>query len=185
LALVGGNCVRENGVIAPGQAWRRGKRCNDYSSETFCRDSVGRQSHPVELASGRKRVLRGGGRPPSRSVDSQTESLDIEPRNVSWSGALVVDTSGGRVGTPQRPGVSVPPGSKTQAYRQQGPPGTWEVCRLQRLHPSGPGTPHSKAPGPPQERLRGEGANGPDAALVSRSERNERARRAAEVGVSP
>src|SRR5262249_72908 len=43
-----------NGVIAPGEAWERGKRCNDYASETFRRGSVGSQSHPVELASSRK-----------------------------------------------------------------------------------------------------------------------------------
>jgi len=25
----------KNGVIAPGKAWGRGMRCNDYNSETF------------------------------------------------------------------------------------------------------------------------------------------------------
>src|SRR6266540_3092938 len=29
------NFARKNGVIAPGKAWGRGMRCNDYNSETF------------------------------------------------------------------------------------------------------------------------------------------------------
>src|SRR5260370_1345451 len=68
--------VQKIGVIAPGEAWERGKGCNEYTSETFRRGPGGSQSHPVERAGGRKRVLRGGGRPPSRSVDSQAESSD-------------------------------------------------------------------------------------------------------------
>ena len=34
------------------------------------------------LASSRKRVLRGGGRPPLRSVDSESQCRAIEPRNL-------------------------------------------------------------------------------------------------------
>ena len=48
------------------------------------------------LASSRKRVLRGGGRPPLRSVDSESQCRAIEPRNLLLAGATVVDTSGGR-----------------------------------------------------------------------------------------
>ncbi len=47
----------EKGVLAPGEAWERGKGCNDYASETFRRDSVGNQSHPVERASSREASL--------------------------------------------------------------------------------------------------------------------------------
>jgi hypothetical protein len=36
-----------NGYCAK-QAWERGKRCNDYSSETFRGNPVGKQAHPVE-----------------------------------------------------------------------------------------------------------------------------------------
>ena len=46
-------------------------------------EPCGSESRPVELAGSRKQVLRGVGRPPLRSVDSQTESLDIEPRKFS------------------------------------------------------------------------------------------------------
>ena len=57
------------------------------------------------LASSRKRVLRGGGRPPLRSVDSESQCRAIEPRNLLLAGATVVDTSGGRAEAPQWPGV--------------------------------------------------------------------------------
>jgi hypothetical protein len=36
-------------VLASGKAWERGKRCNDYTLETFQRNPVGDQSHLVEL----------------------------------------------------------------------------------------------------------------------------------------
>ena len=49
-------------------------------------------------ASGQKRVLRGGGQPSLRSVDSQVKGRVIEPRKLSSRGAFVVDMSGGRVG---------------------------------------------------------------------------------------
>jgi hypothetical protein len=54
--------------------------------------------------------------------------------------------------------VSVPPGSKTQANRHEGSPGTWEVCRLLRLQESVRVSPNNKAPGPPEVRLELEGA---------------------------
>ncbi len=31
----------EEGVIAPSEAWEMGEGCNDYTAETFRRDSVG------------------------------------------------------------------------------------------------------------------------------------------------
>ena len=57
------------------------------------------------LASSRKRVLRGGGRPPLRSVDSESQCRATEPRNLLLAGATVVVTSGGRAEAPQWPGV--------------------------------------------------------------------------------
>jgi hypothetical protein len=60
-----------------------GRDVTDCIVETFHRGPVGNQSHPVELAGSRKRVLRGGRPLPSRSVDSQAESSDIEPRKFS------------------------------------------------------------------------------------------------------
>ena len=40
--------VRERKGDCAKQAWERGKRCNDYSSETFRRNPVGKQAHPIE-----------------------------------------------------------------------------------------------------------------------------------------
>jgi hypothetical protein len=42
----------------------KGERDVRSNSETFRRDPVGHQAHPVELASGRKRVLRRLGATP-------------------------------------------------------------------------------------------------------------------------
>ncbi len=56
------------------------------------------------------------------------------------------------------PGVPVLPGSKTQANRHEGSPGTWEVCRLPRVRESVRVSPNSKAPGSPGVRLELEGA---------------------------
>jgi hypothetical protein len=52
----------------------------------------------------------------------------------------------------------VPPGSKTQANRHEGSPGTWEVCRLLHCLLSVRVSPNQKAPGPPGVRLLPEGA---------------------------
>ena len=58
-----------------------------------------RVTNPVRQswAGSRKRVLRGGGRPSLRSVDSQVKGRVIEPRKFQTSGAFVVDMGGGRV----------------------------------------------------------------------------------------
>jgi len=99
----------------------RGKRCNDCTSETLRRGPVGNQSHPVEPASSRKRVLRGGGRLPLRSVDSQAESLDIEPRNFSRREPSFLTQAGAAAARRYGLALPLPPGSKTQANRPQGP----------------------------------------------------------------
>lgn len=95
----------------------------------------------------------------------------------------MLSDNGGRVGTPYRPGVSVPPGSKTRANRHQDSPGTREVCTPPTPIKSVAVTPNPKTPGPfgcvcPR------GSEATDAALVSPREGKKRARRAAEVGVS-
>ena len=46
------------------------------------------------LASSRKRVLRGGGRPPLRSVDSESRCRAIEPRNLHWQEPLLLTQAG-------------------------------------------------------------------------------------------
>jgi hypothetical protein len=100
-----------------------------------------------------------------------------------WSGAFVVDISGGRAETPYWPGVPVPPGSKTRANRPPGPPGTWEVGSLQRHPQIGLGATDPKAPALRDAPVPG-GSEEAGAALVSLGERNEPARRASEVGAS-
>jgi len=176
--------MRKNkGVIAPGEAWGRGKRCNDYNSETFRWDSMGSQSHPVERAGSRKRVLRGGGRPSSRSVDSQTESSDIEPRNFSGREPSLLTQAGAaptrrnglacwshRGPRPERtvsrvlqePGRSVVSNASIHRPGRRRTPSPW-------LSGSAPGTGGSERAG---------------AALVSPGERNEPAKWATEVGAS-
>jgi hypothetical protein len=41
LAIACADGSEKNGVIAPGKAWERGMRCNDYASETFPRNPAG------------------------------------------------------------------------------------------------------------------------------------------------
>ena len=136
------------------------------------------------LASSRKRVLRGVGRPSPRSVDSQTESLDIEPRNLSSRREPSLLAKAGAAPTrlmalacrshrgrrPRRTVTRVP---------QE--PGRSAVSCIAFI---GTGVAEPKAPGSPGMRLLPGGANGRDAMQVSLGERNEPARRAAEVGVS-
>ena len=171
-------------MIAPGEAWERGKGCNEYIAETFRRGPVGVQSHPVEQAGGRKRVLRGGGRPSSRSVDSQTESSDIEPRNFSGREPSLLTQAGAaslrcnglahrshRGPRPERTVDRVPqePGRSAVSNVSIHRPGRRRTSSP-RLSGSAPGNGESEGSG---------------AALVSLGERNEPARRAAEVGASP
>lgn len=63
---------------------------------------------------GRKRVLRGEGRPSLRSVDSESQCRAIEPRNLcSWEPPLL--TQAGAVSeTLQWPGVFGPAGVQEQ-----------------------------------------------------------------------
>jgi hypothetical protein len=63
-------------------------------------------------ASSQKRVLRGGGRLPLRSVDSQVKGRVIEPRKFQTWGAFVVDMSGGRVVH-----VTTGPEARERSYR--------------------------------------------------------------------
>jgi hypothetical protein len=68
-------------VIAPSQAWERRRRCNDYTLETFHRDPVGNQSHPVKPSQQPEASLASWcGQPIGRSVDSQCQGRAIEPR---------------------------------------------------------------------------------------------------------
>jgi hypothetical protein len=69
-------CVRKLG---------KGGRDVGSNSETFRWNPVGNQSHPVEPASSRKRVLRGDQRWSLRSVDSECLGPAIEPRKITCS----------------------------------------------------------------------------------------------------
>ena len=83
--------------------------------------------------SSRKRVLRGGGRPSLRSVDSEIKRSVIEPRNV-----LVVSPRLGRPRGPSQalatPGPTSVPGHTgvegTWRMITRVPPGTWEVLTV-------------------------------------------------------
>jgi hypothetical protein len=79
------------------------------------------KSRPANLGQAAE-GLRGVGRPPGRSVDSQSQGRVIEPRNLSFAGAFVVDTSGGHVEAPQWPGVLGPTGVQEQGIGTQGLP---------------------------------------------------------------
>ena len=86
-------------------------------------------------ASSRKRVLRGGGRPSLRSVDSEIKRSVIEPRNV-----LVVSP---RLGRPRGPSQALATPGPTSVPGHTGVEGTWRMimrvprelgrpCRLHR-----------------------------------------------------
>jgi len=90
-------------------------------------------------ASSRKRVLRRGGQPPLRSVDSQIKRCAIEPRNF-----LVVSLRLGQMRGPRQAAYTwthrarlVTRRSKNMANDHEGSPGTWETlpspskCRLE------------------------------------------------------
>jgi hypothetical protein len=70
--------------VATGKLGKGGRDVGS-NSETFRWNPVGNQSHPVELASSRKRVLRGGQRWSLRSVDSECLGPAIEPRKITCS----------------------------------------------------------------------------------------------------
>ena len=83
--------------------------------------------------SGRKRVLRGGGRLPLRSVDSETKCRVIEPRNSQLWRASAVRVSGGHVESVDKWSHfadSVSPGSESKANGHEGSPGTWEILAV-------------------------------------------------------
>ena len=63
-------------------------------SETFDCDPAGENPVRQRLTNGRKRVLRGGGRPSPRSVDSESESHVIELRKISFARAFVLHLAG-------------------------------------------------------------------------------------------
>jgi hypothetical protein len=142
----------KNGVIAPGEAWERGKGCNDCINETFRRIPAGSQSRPVERASSRKPVLRGVGRPPLRSVDSQTESLDIEPRKFSRREPSLLTQAGAAstrcIGLACRSHRGPRPRRTVNRVAQE--PGRSAVSRV---FVSAPGSPNRKPPGSSPERL--------------------------------
>ena len=115
------SCVRK--------AWERGKRCNDYTLETFRRSPVGSQSHLVEpgkqpeaslaLAGATRRTKR---RQPGRRPCYRAPKSSFSQR------AHRLNERRGRVGILNRPGVSILPGSKNRADTHQGSPGTGETC---------------------------------------------------------
>jgi hypothetical protein len=114
------------------------------------------------------------GRPTRRSVDSQTESLDIEPRNFLSRREPSLLTQAGAA--PARRD-----GRACRSHRGPRPrrtvtrvlPGTWEVCPLRRILSSGHGSHRTQAPGPRDSASSPRGSERQDAATVSSGERNE------------
>jgi hypothetical protein len=82
-----------------------------------------RVTNPVRQsrASSRKRVLRGGGRPPLRSVDSEIKRCVIEPRNF-----LVVSLRRGQTRGPSQALAALGP---TSVPGHTGVGGTWRMIK--------------------------------------------------------
>src|SRR5262245_26329592 len=79
-------------------------------------NSVGSQSHPAKLASGRKRVLRAGpGNRPHEAYTASSEAVLLSPERKNVAGAFVVDIAGAAPTCIQAPDASVPPGSENTA----------------------------------------------------------------------
>jgi hypothetical protein len=118
----------------------RRKRCNECTSETIPRGPVGNQSHPLELANSRKRVWRPAWeRSPRRSVDRQTASLDIEPRNVSRREPSLLTPAGAAAARRNGLACRSHRGPRPKRTVTRVATGTWEICSLQRPPHRGPG----------------------------------------------
>ena len=128
--------------------------------------------------------MRGVGRPSPRSVDSQTESLDIEPRNLSARREPSLLAKAGAASARRRAWRAGPTGVEDPGERSRGFPRNLGGLPSPALPSSVRVSPNHKAPGSPGMRLLPGGANGRDAMQVLLGERNEPARRSAEVGVS-
>jgi hypothetical protein len=97
----GENPRRLIGVIASGKLEKGGRGSN---SETFHATLRVNESRPAELGQ-RPEASLAWGRATVTAKRSESQCRAIEPRNLLLAGATVVDTSGGRAETPQRPGV--------------------------------------------------------------------------------
>ena len=99
-------------------------------SETFRRNPVGNQSHPVEPSrQPEARVLRGGGAThPAKRRQRVRMPGDRAPKFCEFAGACAVRKAGAASMPRQGEGTSVLPGSKNRANTHQGSPGTWEAC---------------------------------------------------------
>src|SRR5208337_2669841 len=108
--------------------------------ETFHRNPAGNQPVRQSRASSRKRVLRGGGRPSPRSVDSAIKRCVIEPRNF-----LVVSLRLGQSRGPRQALATLGPTSVpghtgvggTLANDHRGFTGTWETLPSPSYLPAG------------------------------------------------
>src|SRR5208337_81140 len=108
--------------------------------ETFHRNPAGNQPVRQSRASSRKRVLRGGGRPSPRSVDSEIKRCVIEPRNF-----LVVSLRLGQSRGPRQALATLGPTSVpghtgvggTLANDHRGFTGTWETLPSPSYLPAG------------------------------------------------
>ena len=149
---------RKNELTLRQEAWERRKRLElrNLSSEPCGLTNPARQS----LASSRKRVLRGEGRPSLRSVDSQCPGRAIEPRKII-AGVLALVSRGDRVDTPQWPGVSGPAGVEEQGQGTRGFPGNLGAPSVSTdISGSGTGTPTPRAHGPASGRWEQTGRKG-------------------------
>src|SRR5262249_32463 len=96
-------------VSAPGSVGKE-----EAKAETFRWNPAGNQPRPAELASGRKRVLRGPGvTRAAKRRQRVSGSCDRAPTSL-FAGADVVKGTEGRVAGPQWPGVRDPAGVREQ-----------------------------------------------------------------------
>jgi hypothetical protein len=148
-------------------------RCKGIQLETFRRNPVGKQSHPVELASSRKRVLRRMvGQPTRRSVDSQCQSRANEPREQYPREPLTCLDPGA---APIRPAILAwrlrsRRGRRTRHRYTRVPQELGTPQGSTSIYVGAEGQPNPKVPGP-QPALPGlMGANTGSAGVVSPSE---------------
>ena len=145
-------CSGVIGVIAPGKAWERGMRCNDYNAETFLRNPAGpnpaRQSGP---AAGSKSCVTVG-RPTLRSVDRPTESLDSEPRKISRREPSLL-TQAGAVSARRRAWRVGPTGVQDPGEPSRGFPRNLGGLPSPACPSIGTGVAEPEAPGSPGVRL--------------------------------
>src|SRR4051794_26742772 len=112
----------------------------EAKAETFHRNPAGNQPRPAELASGRKRVLRGAGATRAAKRRQRVGGPCDRAPKYFLAGADVVKGTEGRVAAPQWPGVRDPAGVREQGTSTRVPQEPGRPRRLLgRSRPEVPG----------------------------------------------